>query len=41
MPTPVKGSLPKFLDVVDKQAKFFFLKYGKMNMFYKVTQVTK
>jgi hypothetical protein len=24
MPTPVKGSLPKFLDVVDEQAKFFF-----------------
>jgi hypothetical protein len=26
MPTPVKGSLPKFLDVVDEQAKVFFLK---------------
>ena len=47
IPTPVKGlssSLPKFLDVVNEQARFFalfFFKVRENEMFYNVTQVTK
>lgn len=44
IPTPVRGlssSLPKFLDVVNEQARFFFIKVRENEMFYNVTQVTK